>query len=331
MTSVGIIGAGAWGTALGMAVARAGCSVLFWDHDPTVVDRIIQSGSTDRPLKDLTLSPKIQGTHTLEDLCACPVIFMVTAAQAVRSVAQSLAPFLAKPTPIKKDVSVILCSKGLEAESGELLTQVVRASLPKISLGVLSGPAFAQEVALGLPTAVTLAAESLEKAHSLCQALSHETFIMEACDDVVGVQLGGAFKNVLALASGMARGLKWGENFQAALIAYGLKELQHLGGALGAHPQTFTGLSGLGDIILTCTSLTSRNMAVGSLLGTGKTLEDIKISYPKLAEGVETARALKIIAQKHALTLPLCQAVYEVLYERISPAQALKKTLSGFL
>lgn len=322
MNHIGIIGAGAWGTALGMAAQWAGAEVLFWDRDASVIDQIANTHMTNVPLQGLKLHPSLRATHSLEDLSQSDMILLVTAAQAIPEVANKLAQFL------KPKIPIVLCSKGIQQDTGKLLTDRIKSALPHNPLAVLSGPAFAIEVAQSLPTAVSLAAENIEMARKLSQALTSKLFRVYPSNDIIGVQLGGAFKNVLAIASGIVNGMKLGQNAQASLVTRGLAELSALGEALGAKTETFMGLSGLGDIILTCTSLTSRNMKFGTLLGEGHSMQEIKKIHNKLAEGVFTTKAVMVLSKKLDIDLPICKCVNQILYENFDVKSAFEDLLS---
>lgn len=322
MSRVGVIGAGAWGTALGIAARWAENDVIFWDKETTVINQIAQTHTINTPLEGLSLDPAIQATHLLEEVCDTDIILLVTAAQAIRSVAEKLSKLVSPKTYI------VLCSKGIEETTGTLLTDILKTSFPNNPIAILSGPAFAGEVAQGLPTAVSLAADTLQVSRLVSSTLSSRTFRLYPSTDPIGVHLGGAFKNVLAIASGIALGMKLGQNAQASLVTRGLSELIIVGTALGAKPETFMGLSGLGDMILTCTSLTSRNMKFGALIGEGMSMTEVQKSHTKLAEGVSTTKALMNLAERLSVELPICQCVYKVLYEGMTPKEALDILLS---
>jgi len=319
---VGIIGAGAWGTALGMTAKWAGCGVTFWDREPHLIDQINNTHTTDTPLEGLKLDPSIKATHDIKEVCDSDIILLVTAAQSIRDVVLSIS------SHVREDTYIILCSKGIEEDTGELLTNIIKGTLPENPIGVLSGPAFAIEVAQELPTAVSIATEDIQTSRWLASALNSKRFRLYPTNDITGVQLGGALKNVLAIASGIASGMKLGQNAQASLVTRGLSELSVLGTALGAKSETFMGLSGLGDIILTCTSLTSRNMKFGIMIGEGLSLKEVKEKLGKLAEGVYTTKALRVLAEKYHVDLPICNTVYRILYEDFGAQEAMEELLS---
>ncbi len=260
LRTIGIVGAGAWGTALAQAAARAGRRVLLFARDPAVVHSIRTRRSNPRHLPDLTLEPAIEATGEPGDLGTADLLLLTVPAQTLRGVAHMLPP---DPTP------VVICAKGLESASGRRLSEVLASARAESRIAVLSGPNFAAEVAQGLPAATTLGCADPALGQAIAKALSGPSFRVYWTDDVTGVEIGGAIKNVLAIAAGVVAGRGLGENARAALITRGLAELARLGEALGARPETLMGLAGLGDLILSAGSLTSRNMAFGHAIGRG--------------------------------------------------------------
>lgn len=305
--SIGVIGAGAWGTALAVTAARAGRSVSLWGRDHTALMDMAARGENARHLPGIRLSPMPHVTADLAKVAEADVILLVIPAQEIRSIAPLLALHLRPQQP------VVVCAKGIESGSNRLMSELAHEMLPQARLAILSGPTFAREVVMGLPTAVSLAASDLEFATRLCGLLSGRTFRCYASNDVVGVELGGAVKNVLAIACGIAIGRGLGENARAALITRGLAELRRLGVAMGARPETLMGLSGLGDITLSCNSQQSRNYALGFKLGERQTLADIEAGGHKLAEGRFTASGLVKRAEELNVDMPICEAVDGIL------------------
>lgn len=306
-SSIGVIGAGAWGTALAVTAVRSGRSVSLWGRDHSALVTMAARGENVRHLPGLRLPALPHFTRELADVMACDVVLLVIPAQEIRS----LAPILALHA--RPNQPVVLCAKGIERGSGRMASEVVAEFMPQVQVAVLSGPTFAREVVMGLPTAVTLAAQDLELAGSLATLLSGRTFRCYASDDVTGVELGGAVKNVLAIACGIAIGRGLGENARAALVTRGLAELSRLGKAMGARPETLMGLSGLGDITLSCTSVQSRNYALGQQLGEGRSLSELESGPHKLAEGRYTASALRLRADGLGIDMPICMAVDAIL------------------
>lgn len=321
-SSIGVIGAGAWGTALAVTAARAGRSVSLWGRDSAGLVQMASTSENARHLPGIRLTPLPHFTGDLAEVMSCGVILLVVPAQEIRSLAPMLALHARRGQP------VVLCAKGIERGSGRLMTELAREHLPHVKLAVLSGPTFAREVVLGLPTAVTLAAEDMALATTLAGLLSGRTFRCYASNDVVGVELGGAVKNVLAIACGIAMGRGLGENARAALITRGLAELKRLGLAMGARAETLMGLSGLGDITLSCNSAQSRNYSLGLKLGEGRSLIEIEASGHKLAEGRHTANALMKRAEGVSVDLPICQAVDAILNEDADIDQQIAGILS---
>lgn len=307
MHSVGVIGAGAWGTALAVAVARAGRQVTLWGRNYADLVEMASRGENRNYLPGIRLTPVPRVTGDLIDVIQNDIVLLVLPAQEIRS----LAPLIA--LSVRPLQPLVICAKGIERGSGRLMTELLKEFIPQARLAVLSGPTFATEVARGLPTAVTIAAADPLLASQLATSFSSRSFRCYASDDLLGVELGGALKNVLAIACGVVSGKGFGDNARAALMTRGLAELRRLGQALGAKPETFMGLSGFGDLTLTCTSGQSRNYSLGLALGQGKTLDDIQADSPKLAEGLYTASAVVQRAEAAGVEVPICAAVDAIL------------------
>ncbi|MEQ8771383.1 MAG: NAD(P)H-dependent glycerol-3-phosphate dehydrogenase, partial [Erythrobacter sp.] len=274
---IAVIGAGAWGTALAQLVASDGRDVLIWAYESEVVAAINESRANPMFLKGVELSPGIRATGNLADLSGVGIVLAVTPAQVLGTVLGSLS---------EDPRDLVLCSKGIEAGSGRLMNDVAREACPQSRIAVLSGPTFANEVAAGLPTAVTLACSAGEKQWKrLMPAIARPTFRPYYSDDVTGAEIGGAIKNVLAIACGLVDGLGLGQNARAALIARGYAEMLRFGEALGARPETLAGLCGLGDLVLTCSSTSSRNFSLGMALGEGQSAADLMSDRTTVAEG----------------------------------------------
>lgn len=321
-SSIGVIGAGAWGTALAVTASRAGRSVALWGRDHAGLMDMASRGENAKHLPGVRLAPMPHVTGDLGKVAANHVILLVVPAQEIRSIAPLLALHLRPQQP------VVICAKGIERGSNRLMSELARDLLPQAKIAVLSGPTFAREVVLGLPTAVTLASADLAFATSLCGLLSGRSFRCYASNDVVGVELGGAVKNVLAIACGIAMGRGLGENARAALITRGLAELRRLGVAMGARPETLMGLSGLGDITLSCNSQQSRNYALGFKLGERQSLADIEAGGHKLAEGRFTASGLVKRAEDMGVDMPICQAVDAILNDNADIDQQIAGILA---
>lgn len=319
---IGIVGAGAWGTALAQAARKAGRDALIWAHEAETVEAINQAHENRLFLPGIGLDPAIRATGELSELADCDALLMVTPAQHMRAIAARLASVLPEGLPI------VICAKGIEQQSGKLLSEVITETLPQAAPAVLSGPSFASEVAQGQPCAVTLACEDERLGEALARAIGHHTFRPYWASDLVGAQIGGAIKNVLAIAAGIVRGRDLGSNAHAALVTRGFSEMTRFGAALGARPETLGGLSGLGDLILTCGSAQSRNMSLGIALGQGKTLEEVLGTRRSVSEGVYTASAVTDIAGRHGLDLPICAAVEAVVSGALDVDEAIEGLLS---
>jgi glycerol-3-phosphate dehydrogenase (NAD(P)+) len=317
-----VIGAGAWGTALASVAARAGRKVALWAREPEVTQSINADRVNSLFLPDVELPDGITAGSDLSIAKGAEAVLMVVPAQFARQVFSQLNPYISPATP------VILCSKGIEQDTQKLMTVVLEECLPRAIPAVLSGPSFAKDVALQLPTAVTLACADDPIAGTLADALRSPTFRIYLSDDLIGAEIGGAVKNVLAIACGIVDGRKLGNSARAALIARGFNELQRLAVAMGGKPETLSGLCGLGDVILTCTSRQSRNMSLGVALGEGQSLDDILQGRKSVAEGVATARALAGLARSVHIEMPICNAVNEILHDGLSVDAAIEGLLS---
>ncbi|WP_448190329.1 NAD(P)H-dependent glycerol-3-phosphate dehydrogenase [Azospirillum sp. sgz301742] len=319
---IGVVGGGAWGTALALAALRAGRETLLWAREPAVVEAIRRDRENRDYLPGVELPAALTATADLGDLGACDALLLVTPAQHLRSACAKLAPHLKPGAP------AVICAKGIEIDTSALMCEAVEAALPAgTPVAILSGPTFAAEVARGLPTAVTLACKNHGIGAALAEALGSRTFRPYLTDDVVGAQVGGAVKNVLAIACGVVAGRKLGDNARAALITRGLAEITRLGLRLGARPETLMGLSGLGDLTLTCSSLQSRNMSLGAALGEGRTLDEVLGERRSVAEGVYTARAVVALADRLGVEMPICAAVDAILNRGAS----VDDTIQGLL
>ncbi|AXS42243.1 NAD(P)H-dependent glycerol-3-phosphate dehydrogenase [Breoghania sp. L-A4] len=314
---IGVIGGGSWGTALALVAARAGRDVTLYARDPETVAGINQRHENQRHLPGIRLDKALHATTDMAQALDVDAVLLVTPAQSTRDVAQAMRPLL------KPGIPVVICAKGIERASGDLLDKVLAEALPGTPIAVLSGPSFAADVASGLPTAVTIAASGEALADALARSLANDSFRPYATTDVTGVLIGGALKNVLAIACGVVVGRALGASAQAALIARGFAELGRLGAAMGAKQETLAGLSGLGDLVLTCSSPQSRNMAFGIEIGRGGQLAELTAPGRKLVEGFFTAPVAVALAQKHGVDLPICQTVAAVLAGSMSVDAAL--------
>jgi glycerol-3-phosphate dehydrogenase (NAD(P)+) len=314
--SVGVIGAGAWGTALAGVAARAGRKVVLYARDAEIAARM-KSGHPNPRLPDMRLDERIEITNRIAAAASADIILIATPAQNLREAAILLAPLLKQATP------VIACAKGIERGTHKFMTEVIAEAAPNAAPAILSGPSFAEDVARGLPTAVTLAAQDEALASALVQALGSSTFRPYHTSDVRGVEIGGAAKNVLAIAAGIVAGRKLGASALAALTTRGFSELARLGRACGARGETLAGLSGLGDLILSCSSPQSRNFALGIALGRGE-----RPARGKLAEGEFTAPVLVELAAAQDVDMPVSNAVAAILSGKITIDAAIEGLLT---
>jgi glycerol-3-phosphate dehydrogenase (NAD(P)+) len=306
-TSVGVVGGGAWGTALAQVCARAGLGPLLWAREPQVVEAINARHANRLFLPDIALDPAIRATDALTELADRDMILAVVPAQHLRATLTVLGPHL------RPDQPVVLCAKGVEQGSLKLMTEVLAEVAPHARAAVLSGPSFAGEVARGLPTAVTLACAEPDCGQALAQALATPTFRPYWTRDLIGAEAGGAIKNVLAIACGVVEGRGLGRSAHAALVTRGFAELTRLAVALGGEARTVAGLCGLGDLVLTCSSPQSRNMSLGLALGRGESLASLLSGRLSVVEGVETAPAVRALAARLGVETPICEAVAAVL------------------
>lgn len=319
-SDIAVIGAGAWGTALALVAARGGQKVTLWAREPEIVQQIGTIHVNGVYLPDIQLPETIRATADLATAAGAQALLLAPPAQHLRATLKSLVPHVKPGTPL------VLCSKGIERETGLLLTEVLAAEAPGCEPAMLSGPSFARDVALGLPTAVTIAARN-DIAERLQATLAHGTFRPYASDDLTGTALGGAAKNVYAICCGIVAGMNLGESARAALLARSFAELSRLGEALGARRETLMGLSGLGDLVLTATSPTSRNYAAGLELGRGDTLEKVRAPRKPLAEGIETAPALVARARKEKVELPIAETMAAILDGSLSLGDAVPRLM----
>ena len=311
-----VIGGGAWGTALATVAVRAGRDTLLWARDPATVESINTAHENPRYLPHVGLPRELRATTDLSRLADADLVLFATPAQTTRQMARAIAGYLRPRTPL------VLCAKGLERGTSKRLSEVLKETLPEARAAVLSGPSFASDVARNLPTAVTIAAAEPALARALAETLGHPAFRPYASTDLIGVEIGGALKNVLAIGAGIVAGRELGASAQAALIARGFAELSRLAGVLGARSETLTGLSGLGDLVLTCSFSQSRNFSFGVALGRGVPVADLLAEGRALAEGAHTAPVVIEIAARHGLEMPISAAVEAVIAGRSTVEEA---------
>ena len=319
---IGIVGGGAWGTALGLVALRAGRSALLWARESEAVDGINRAHENALFLPGVNLDPGLRATGELAELGQCDALLLAVPAQHLRAMAARLAPDL------KPGIPLIVCAKGIEDGTGALMSEVITETLPSTPFAILSGPTFAAEVAAGLPTAITLATADAELGQALATSLGSRAFRPYLTGDVTGAQIGGAIKNVIAIACGIVMGKRLGDNARAALITRGLAEMARLAAAKGGRNETLMGLSGLGDLTLTCTSQQSRNHSLGVALGQGAALGDILAQRRSVAEGVTSSRAAAALAQKLGVAMPIVSAVNAILHRGAAIDGAIESLLA---
>jgi glycerol-3-phosphate dehydrogenase (NAD(P)+) len=318
--NIAIIGAGGWGTALSLLLCRQGRRVRLWVFEPHYVEEMRAKRENTHFLPGVTLPPEVElGSDMAWAVDGADLVVLASPSHAMRSVCRRL-PRLTAP--------IVNVAKGIENETGKCMTELIAEEQPAAPLAALSGPSHAEEVARGVPTAVVVASRDADLAMRVQQIFLTDRFRVYTSDDVIGVQMGGALKNVIGIAAGIADGLGLGDNAKAALVTRGQAEMARLGVARGSRRETFFGLSGIGDLIVTCFSKWSRNRHVGERLGRGETLDQILATMEMVAEGVRTTRAAKSLSEKLAVDVPITSEVYQVLYAGKKPKQALANLMA---
>ena len=319
---IGIIGAGAWGTALAQTMASAGRDVTLWAREPEVVEAIDTERENKQFLPGVTLHDNVRTTGSLTRATESDIVLLVTPAQHVRKTLQALKADLTDGKPL------VICAKGIEVETGYLMSHVAEEEIPITNIAVMAGPTFASELAQGLPTAVTIAASDSDTGEMLVNNLGTRNLRAYYSDDMTSAQIGSAVKNVIAIACGVIYGLQLGESARAALVTRGLAEMGRLAAAMGARRTTLMGMCGIGDLMLTCTSTQSRNYTLGTDLAAGKSIDEILAARGgSVTEGIHTSEALMTMARNHAVDMPISKAVYECLHEGKDVHQAIDQML----
>ncbi|WP_141671785.1 NAD(P)H-dependent glycerol-3-phosphate dehydrogenase [Gilliamella apicola] len=317
--AVTVIGAGSYGTSLAILLARNGHSTLLWGHNPDKMTILQHDRQNKQFLPNIPFPDLLQIETDLKTaVSAAPILLIVVPSHAFASILTQIKPFL------RQDTKIVWATKGLEVNTGRLLQDVAKEILGnQIPLAVISGPTFAKEVASGLPTAVTVASTNEHFLNQL-QTLFHcsKSFRVYSSKDFIGVQLGGAIKNVIAIGAGLSDGLGFGANARTALITRGLAEMMRLGAVLGADPATFMGMAGLGDLVLTCTDDQSRNRRFGMLLGQNKSIQEAQDAIGQVVEGRNNTKEVWLLAQKYHVDMPITEQIYQVIYENKDPKQA---------
>ena len=323
---IAVLGAGSWGTALADVLARNGHEVRLWAWSEELADDLRRTRRNERYLPGVDLDSRLDVSHELDAVLGrADAILSVSPSHYVRSVMSAAAPHIAR------EALLISASKGLELESNRRMSEVLYDVLPaKLANGVvvLSGPSFAAELARGLPTAVTLASSNTDNAMAVQEMFQSDRFRLYTQSDVIGTEVGGALKNVMAIAAGISDGLGLGNNARAALLTRGLAEMGRLAETMGGQAVTLAGLAGMGDLVLTCTGDLSRNRRVGLALGSGRNLANVLDEMDAVAEGVRTTRAARELATAHGVEMPIVEAVYSVLYESVDPMEGLARLMA---
>ncbi len=320
MTVVSVLGGGAWGTALALVSHRANNKTLLWTRDQQSAENFEKYRENQRSLPGIALPEDLIITSSLKEALKADILLLAVPAQTVRSLIEQIKPF------ISKNGYLVICSKGIEIGTGLLMSEVIYELLPEISVSVLSGPTFARDVASGQPTAATLSTREIETSRWLSSTLSSPNFRVYPSNDIIGVEVSGALKNVIAIAAGIATARGYGDSARASLITRGLAEITRLGLAKGAHAETFLGPSGVGDIVLTCTSTQSRNMSLGVTIGHKKVVTEDMQKGCLLTEGVFTAKAAVELASILDVELPICAGINNILHHQ-SPIDSEISTL----
>ncbi|KJS00092.1 MAG: glycerol-3-phosphate dehydrogenase [Desulfobulbaceae bacterium BRH_c16a] len=323
---IAVIGAGSWGTALAVLLSQKLHEVRLWGHRREHIELLVKERENKKYLQGILFPENLVPVHDLESAVnGASIIIMVVPSHSFREIFQKIRPLL------KKGMRVVSAVKGIENNTLKTMTQVMEeiiggstARIEDIEIGVLSGPSFAEEVAKGVPTAVTLGFSDLRTAKELQEILVTDTLRIYTSRDIIGLEISAALKNIVAIAAGVCDGLGYGLNTRAALITRGLAEIKRLGIALGAETATFSGLSGLGDLILTCTGNLSRNRTVGLMLGQGKSIEDVKSEMKMVAEGIKTTKSVYDLAKKMNIEMPILEQTYSILYEGKKCSEAVK-------
>jgi len=322
MTTVSVVGAGIWGTALALVAHRAGKKTTLYSRDKENAVAMQASRVNAKRLPSVVLPDELLITSDLQAAAKADIILIASPAQTVREVTQEISKLL------NEETYFVICSKGIEVSTLSSMSEVVSETLPGHHISVLSGPSFAQEVAEQKPTAATLAANEIENSRWLSSSLSSQYFRLYPSDDLVGVEIAGALKNVLAIASGICTAKGFGESARSALITRGVAEVTRLGIAKGASAETFLGLSGVGDMILSCTSTQSRNMALGYALGQGISLEQYQSEGKTLTEGYFTSKTVLKLAEKYNIETPICSAIHDILHGNKAIDEVIEQLLS---
>lgn len=321
MSKIGVIGAGAWGTALAQVYAVAGNDVTLAAREQDIVDHINSNHENQKYLPGVTLANNLRATTDMTAVAASDIVLVVTPAQYVRATLTAIAPHIQGKKPL------VICAKGIEMNTGKMMSEVAAEEMPDAELAILTGPNFAGEIARGLPSASTVAAHNQESADKICALLNSRNLRPYASNDIIGAEIGGAVKNVIAIASGMVHGMGLGESARAALVTRGLAEIARLAERLGGKRETLMGMCGMGDMMLTCSSMQSRNFSLGALMGQGQSLESILAARNGVTEGVHTARAVMVMAKAHDVDMPISNMVDQCLNNGLSLREGVRQIM----
>ncbi len=317
MARVSVLGSGSWGTAMAMCLANNGHSILLWSRKQETTEELKKTRVNKKYLPDTVLPENIEYTSDISSCAEADVIIVATPSHTIRQVCNSISPY------IKDGQIIVSISKGFDSENYNRLSQVIKEEIPNCRVAAMSGPSHAEEVVKKLPTTNVVGCADMEVAKYIQKIFMSEHFRIYTTDDIVGVELGGSLKNVIALCAGISDGLGYGDNTKAALMTRGMAEIIRLGLAMGAKYETFTGLSGIGDLIVTCTSMHSRNRRAGILIGQGRTPEQAQEEVKMVVEGVKTAKAVKFLSDKWNVEMPISNVAYEVLFEGMDVAESV--------
>ncbi|QBP41346.1 NAD(P)H-dependent glycerol-3-phosphate dehydrogenase [Paenisporosarcina antarctica] len=325
MQNVVVLGAGSWGTALSIVLSQNGHNCLLWSHREDQANEINNHHSNKKYLPDTVLPNTVKATSSLKKAATHgKIIVMAVPTKGIREVCRNIKEWIQEP------ILFVHVSKGIEPDSLKRISEVMREELPSDliqEIVVLSGPSHAEEVVLKHPTTVTAACEDIQSAEKIQDLFMQSYFRVYTNSDVIGVEIGGALKNIIALAAGISDGLGYGDNAKAALITRGIAEISRLGTKMGANPLTFSGLTGIGDLIVTCTSVHSRNWRAGNMLGKGMQLDEVLEQMGMVVEGVRTTKAAYQLSKLHKVPMPITSALYAVLFEKVDPKQAVDQLM----
>jgi len=321
MAKISVVGSGSWGSALSVCLATNGNDVTLWSRNEETTKLLNETRVNTRYLPDVVMPNNIIFTSEISKCTDAEIIILATPSHTIREVCKKLSPSV-------KSSQIIMCiSKGFDEDTNQVLCDVIKEEIPNSVVAVMSGPSHAEEVSKGLPTTNVIACEDIKVAQFIQGIVISPDFRVYASDDVLGVELGGSLKNIIALASGISDGLGYGDNTKAALMTRGMAEIIRLGVAMGAKFETFSGLSGIGDLIVTCTSIHSRNRRAGILIGQGKTVEEAQREVNMVVEGVKATKCAYKLAKKYGVEMPITNELYKVIYENLPPKECVSSLM----